>query len=188
MREINLKTSKWYYVLLPMRSYIITCIDKAGKMNAITLDYVFPASSKPPRLMIGIRPDNYSHSLIKETKEFVVNTPTLKLVKEIEFCGRRSGRNVDKFKETGLTPLPARLVRPPIIKECVSWVECKVTGQIDFENRTMFLGEVVAAYAKKEIYREEMYDVGKAKFVYHVGKNRYAILSDETIQPQLEDI
>ena len=185
MMEVDLNRIKWYYMLNPLQSFLVTCVDRMGKPNIITLSYVYPISSNPSRVMIGIRPENYSHSLVDETKEFVVNTPTMELMRETEYCGRRSGRNFDKFKETGLTPLPAKEVKPPIIKECVAWIECKVQNQIDFGNRTLFFGDVVAAYVKDEIFQEKMYDIKKAKMIFHIGKNRYATLSDEVVQPKL---
>lgn len=89
-----------------------------------------PVSINPPLLAVSIAPRRHSYKLIQETKEFVINIPTMKFVKETLFCGRKSGRDVDKFKETKLTPLPAKTVKAPIIKECVAHLECKLYKRI----------------------------------------------------------
>ena len=71
-------------MLNPLQTFIITCLDKNEKPNIITLSYVFPVSSNTPRIMIGIRPENYSHGAINDTREFVVNVPAINLIKQTE--------------------------------------------------------------------------------------------------------
>lgn len=117
-------------LLHPKLTVLLTCANIAGKANLITLAWTMPVSINPPLLAVSIAPRRHSYKLIQETKEFVINIPTMKFVKETLFCGRKSGRDVDKFKETKLTPLPAKTVKAPIIKECVAHLECKLYKRI----------------------------------------------------------
>lgn len=155
-----------------------TCIDKEGHANIITLGMYMPISSRPPLVCIGVAPQRYSHGLIEETGEFVVNSPPLSLEEEMHYCGTESGRRVDKFKETGLTPIPSLRVRPPRIKECFSHLECKVVQSITCGDHTLFVGEVVATTADAEVLNGDLLDVLKARPI--VQKNHtYFTVTDE---------
>lgn len=125
---VNLSSA--YRLLYPRQVVLLSCADKTGKTNIITLAWSMPASIDPPMLLVGIAPKRYSHELIEETEEFVVNVPTMDMLKETLFCGRRTGREHDKFEEAGLTPVPAKTVRPSIIKECVAHLECRLRQQV----------------------------------------------------------
>lgn len=90
-----------------------TCIGGNGKPNIITLGMYMPISIRPPLVCIGVAPKRYSYELIDETGEFVVNVPSINLEEEVHDCGVKSGRDVDKFAETGLNSFKAMKVRPP---------------------------------------------------------------------------
>jgi flavin reductase (DIM6/NTAB) family NADH-FMN oxidoreductase RutF len=100
--------------------------------------------SDPPMLSISVRPERYSHAIIQATHEFVVNIPSPRQAKAVDWCGTVSGRDVDKFAETGLTPAKALKVRCPIITECLLNIECRVQKTLKLGSHTMFLAEVVA--------------------------------------------
>jgi flavin reductase (DIM6/NTAB) family NADH-FMN oxidoreductase RutF len=154
----------------------------------MTLAWAIPISRNPPLLLIGMAPQRYSHELIAGPKEFVVNIPTVDIVKETLFCGKTTGREHDKFAETGLTPLPAKMIRPPIIKECVAHLECKLHQQIAMGDHTLFVGEVLTAYANKNAFLNSKFDLEKVKLLYHAGGNEFAILNSETVTPILEKV
>lgn len=120
-------------------------------------------SLDPPLIAISIHPERHSHILIEETKEFVVNVPTMQILKETLFCGRTSGKDHDKFRETGLTPLPSRKVQPPVIKECVAHLECKLYSQFTTGDHIVFIGEIVEAYVNKEVF-ERSYNLKKSDY------------------------
>jgi flavin reductase (DIM6/NTAB) family NADH-FMN oxidoreductase RutF len=143
-----------------------------------------PVSIDPPLVAISIAPKRYSHKLIEKTKEFVVNIPTMDIVKETLVCGRRSGKTYDKFKETELTPLPAKMVQPPIIKECVAHLECKLFQQITVGDHTLFIGRVLTAYADDGVF-DEKFDLRKVKPVYHVGGDDFTTLVPKIVSPSL---
>ncbi len=144
-----------------------------------------PVSINPPMVAMSIAPRRYSHQLIEETKEFVINIPTMSIVQETLFCGRRSGRIYDKFKETRLTTLPAKIVKPPIIKECVAHLECRLEEQITVGDHTLFTGRVLNAYADEGVF-DEKFDVKKVKPIYHMGGDDFVTLSPEIVSPPLE--
>jgi len=140
-----------------------TCCDKDGNVNIITLGMYMPISIKPPLVCIGVAPQRYSHKLIEETAEFVINSPSISLEKEMHYCGTESGRRVDKFKETGLTPIPSLKVKPPRIKECFGHLECKVVKRHACGDHTLFVGEVVATSADEKVMKGGVLDVLKAR-------------------------
>jgi flavin reductase (DIM6/NTAB) family NADH-FMN oxidoreductase RutF len=132
---------------------------------------------------MSIAPGRYSHKLIEETREFVVNIPTIDIIDALFFCGRVSGRSCDKFKEARLTPLPARKVKPPIIKECIAHLECKLQSQFTAGDHTVFVGEIVEAYANKDVLAGGRYNLEKARIVCHVGEDEFTTLQPKIFRP-----
>jgi flavin reductase (DIM6/NTAB) family NADH-FMN oxidoreductase RutF len=104
---------------------------------------------------ISVRKATYSHGLIAESREFVINFPTPALMRETELCGSMSGRTTDKFAATGLTALPASTVRPPLIAECPVNLECRVLDIQETGDHDLFLGEVLLAHADEELLDAE---------------------------------
>ena len=137
--------------IYPTPTGLITSVDRDGKPNIITLGEVAMVSLRPPRMSVGARPVTYSNGLIKATGEFVINFPTVDMVDAVDFCGTKSGRDVDKFAETGLTPEPAIHVKPPLIKECPVNLECKVLGVLSLGSHDLFIGDVLVMHAEEEI-------------------------------------
>jgi len=106
-------------------------------------------------LGIAIRKERYSHELISRTREYVVNMPTQAIAEQVWHCGRISGREVDKFQAAGLTPVPAAVVKAPLIAECPVSVECRVTGIQEIGDHDLFLGEAVAQHVNSECLDEQ---------------------------------
>ncbi len=181
---MDLSVSSSYKLLHPMHTVLVSCIDSGGDPNIITLAWAMPTSIQPPLVAISIAPRRYSCDLIEETAEFVVNIPTMELLKETLYCGRKSGRNHDKFKETGLTSMPAKKVKPPIIQECIAHLECKLHSQFKTGDHTIFVGRVIKAYVNKGVFADK-YDPGKAKMIYHLGGDNFATLNPKVLTPKL---
>jgi flavin reductase (DIM6/NTAB) family NADH-FMN oxidoreductase RutF len=99
---------------------------------------------------VAIRPNRYSHGLIVESGEFVINVPNQNLVREVDLCGSSSGKERDKFAASGLTPLPAAVVKAPLIQECPINIECKVKQILNLGTHDFFLAEVVATHMDEE--------------------------------------
>ena len=104
---------------------------------------------------ISVRPERYSYPILKETGEFVINLTTKELAFATDYCGVKSGRDVDKFKEMGLTPIPASEVKVPMIKESPVNIECKVRQILPLGSHDMFLADVVAVHADEKYMDEK---------------------------------
>jgi flavin reductase (DIM6/NTAB) family NADH-FMN oxidoreductase RutF len=124
--------------------------------NIITVGLIHRFSYNPFMLGIGISYRRHSYQLIQSEGEFVVNIPTVHHLKQVKICGSLSGRDVDKFKETGFTKLVGKRVSSAIIEECPVSIECKVTQEVKLKERSWFIGDVVTVHADDE------YDVFQA--------------------------
>ena len=180
--KVRVNSELVYRLLHPRHTVLVTCTDKVGKANIITLAWSMPTSFDPCMVAISIAPKRLSHKMIEETGEFVVNVPTMKIVKQTLFCGRISGKRCDKFKEAHLTPLPAKKVRSPIIKECVAHLECKLVQKIATGDHTLFIGEVLKAYVNKGIFTKS-FNIKKVKHILHMGGDDFATTSPEIVSP-----
>jgi flavin reductase (DIM6/NTAB) family NADH-FMN oxidoreductase RutF len=155
---------------------MVTCVKSEKNANIITIGMYMPISHDPRLVCIGVSPKRYSHHLIAESGEFVVNIPSLDLEEEIVFCGTKSGREVDKFIETGLTPIPAKMVNPPLIKECFGHLECKVVQTYTCGDHTLFVGKVVAASVDEDVLTEGNLDLIKAKPIVQKNHVYYTVI------------
>ena len=155
-------------LLFPTVATLVTCVDEEGRANIITLGWSMKTSGDPPMVVISVKPSRYSHDLIARSREFVLAIPTMEIVEELHYCGRHSGRDVDKFEETGLTPVPAEEVRPPLIKECAANLECRLVSQMTTGDHTIFVGEVVAAHVDEAVFDEgrKCLDLDKATAIF----------------------
>lgn len=144
----------------PEQVVMVTTISADGKPNIITLGWAMPTSGSPPMCAISIGLGRYSHELLGQVPEFVLTFPAEDMEEAMLFCGTQSGRKVDKFQETGLTALPATSVRPPLIGEAVTNMECRVVSTHLTGDHTIFVGEIVAAHhTTREVRR--LYNLGR---------------------------
>ena len=130
-------------MLYPVPAVMVSCQIPTEKPNIITVAWAGTVCTNPPMLSISVRPERYSHGIITETGEFVVNLVTKDLVCATDYCGVKSGRDVDKFAETRLTPQASRYVKAPGIEESPVNIECKVTEVTELGSHDMFLAKVV---------------------------------------------
>jgi flavin reductase (DIM6/NTAB) family NADH-FMN oxidoreductase RutF len=131
-------------ILNPVPVTMVTCADAKGVPNIITIAWTGTVSSDPPMVSISVRPERYSHGLIAERQEFVINLVTRNLVRAADFCGVKSGRTVDKFKAVKLTAEPASVVAVPLIAESPVNIECRVDRVIPLGSHDLFLARIVA--------------------------------------------
>jgi len=182
-RKVRVARKLAYRLLHPRHTVLVTCVDKTGKANIITLAWSMPTSIDPPMVVISIAPKRLSHQMIEETGEFVINVPTMRIVRKTLFCGRISGAKCDKFKEAPLTAAPAKKVRPPIIKECVAHLECKLVQTIPTGDHTLFIGEVVAAYVNRWVFTKT-FNVKKVKPIFHMGGDSFVTVFPKVVTPR----
>lgn len=139
-KEIDLKEARLRFPVFPV--VLVTV-----RENIIAIGLIHTFSFDPPMLGIGVHPKRHSYQLLKEIRDFGVNIPTVKLVNEVNICGTVSGRNVNKFKESGLTQMKPKIIKSVLIEECPVNFECKVTQELSFGgSHNWFVGEVVVAY------------------------------------------
>ena len=163
---------KPYTALFPCPVVLVTCVDSTGKPNIITLAWAGTVCSEPPAVGLGIRPSRYSYKLIENSKEFVVNIPTAKIIKETDYCGVTSGRDTDKFSETKLTPEKADKVKAPLIRECPVNTECTLKNIVSLGAHDLFIGEIVQVHIDQDILDDKgNIDIKKADpFTYNQGE------------------
>ncbi|HUW63606.1 MAG TPA: flavin reductase family protein [Spirochaetia bacterium] len=161
--------------LFPLPSVMVTTAG-ADRPNIITLAWVGTICSSPPMLSISVRPQTYSHGLLVNTREFVLNIPGADRLKEMDLCGMVSGRDQDKFALTGLTPLPATQVKAPLIAECPVNIECRVSQIINLGLHDMFISEILAVHADENVMDEKgRIDAGKVAPVAYAGSRYWAL-------------
>lgn len=158
--------------LFPVPAVLVSC--GVEKPNIITLAWVGTLCSDPPALGIGVRPNRFSHHLIKEAGEFVVNIPRADQVGIVDYCGQVSGRDVDKWAACGLTPVPAHKIRTPLIAECPIALECRVTQRLTLGSHDLFIGEIVAVQADESVLTGTgQVDYDKARSLCYAGGYYY---------------
>jgi len=147
----------------PEHIVMVTTISAAGEPNIITLGWAMPTSGSPPMCAVSIGLPRYSHELLEEVPEFVLTFPAEDMEEAMLFCGTKSGRDVDKFAEAGLTAIPGVAVRPPLIGEAVTNMECRVASTHRTGDHTIFVGEIVAAHHTTRGVRR-LYNLGDRGF------------------------
>ncbi|CCY57983.1 flavin reductase like domain-containing protein [Clostridium sp. CAG:632] len=151
-------------MLYPLPAVLVTCRDKQGNDNVLTIAWTGTICSDPAMLYISVRPERYSYPMIRETGEFVVNLTTEELLKATDYCGVRSGRDEDKFRAAGLTKGEAQQVNAPIIMESPVNIECKVKEIVPLGSHDMFIAEVVNVQVSDEYMNENgTFDLSAAK-------------------------
>ncbi|TCL61209.1 flavin reductase (DIM6/NTAB) family NADH-FMN oxidoreductase RutF [Kineothrix alysoides] len=142
-------------MLYPLPVVMVSVADKNGEKNIFTVAWAGTVCSDPPMVSISVRPERYSYHMIEETGEFVINLTTEKLTYATDYCGVRSGSNIDKFKELGLTAAPADVVRAPLLVESPVNIECVVKEIKKLGTHDMFIAQVVAVHADEEFMDEK---------------------------------
>ncbi|OGV62136.1 MAG: hypothetical protein A2498_07945 [Lentisphaerae bacterium RIFOXYC12_FULL_60_16] len=150
----------------PETIVLVTAAHSNGPPNIITVGWSMFCSGDPVMVAIAIGKQRYSHGLIAASRSFVYCFPDAAMEKAVRYCGTHSGKNVDKFKETGLTPLKGKQVAAPLIQECPVNFECEVVQAVDAGSHTIFIGRVVAAWmAQTNTLPPRLYNLGGGQFL-----------------------
>lgn len=152
MGKINWKPGNMVY---PLPAALISCGETADEYNLITISWTGTLCTNPPMCYISVRPERHSYGIIKRTGEFVINLTTKELARATDWCGVKSGRDFDKFKETGLTPGKASIVSCPIVEESPVSVECKVKEIVPLGSHDMFIADIVNVIVEDKYIDEE---------------------------------
>lgn len=159
-------------MLYPLPAIMVSLTDKEGNSNIITLAWAGTICTNPPMLSVSIRPERYSYDIIKETGEFVVNLTTKELTYATDYCGVKSGRDVDKFKKMKLTKLPSEKIKAVAIAESPVNIECKVREVMELGSHSLFIADVVNVRVDGRLLDEKgRFNLAKSELIaYSHGK------------------
>lgn len=141
-------------MLYPLPAVLVSVADRLGNTNLFTVAWTGTICSDPPMVSVSVRPERYSYHMIEETGEFVINLTTEALAYATDYCGVRSGKDVNKWQEMKLTPVSGVHVAAPMVAESPVNLECRVTQKIELGTHHMFLANVLAVHAD-ERYMDE---------------------------------
>jgi flavin reductase (DIM6/NTAB) family NADH-FMN oxidoreductase RutF len=177
-KEIKLSKSNR---LLEPGCVILVTTGTMDRKNVMTFSWQTSINSGNPHLvLLSIGKGHYSNELIKENPELVINIPGSELLEKVNACGRITGRKVDKFEKYSLTAKPATLVTPPVIEECMAYLECKVIQTISIEQHDLLICNVLRAEAEDSQFDGE-WILEKARTLHFLGGNKYGVLSDKLL-------
>jgi flavin reductase (DIM6/NTAB) family NADH-FMN oxidoreductase RutF len=179
-------------MIYPLPAVLISCGSVPEEYNIFTVSWTGTICTDPAMCYISVRPIRHSYGIIKKNGEYVINLTTTKLAFATDWCGVKSGADTDKFKEMGLTPGKASIVKAPLIMESPVNIECIVKEIKELGTHHMFISEVVAVHAEQNLFDEntglfrlndsgllcyshgKYYETGKfvGKFGYSVEKKR----------------
>ncbi|MBO5095196.1 MAG: flavin reductase family protein [Lachnospiraceae bacterium] len=163
-------------MLYPLPVVLVSAASADGKDNVFTVAWTGTVCSDPPMVSISVRPQRYSYSLICESGEFVINLTTEKLAFATDYCGVRSGRDVDKWKELRLTKIQGSVVKAPLVGESPVNIECRVKKIIELGSHHMFVADVVAVHAQERYMdKKGKFDLAKADPIVYSHGTYYTI-------------
>ncbi|AYD39734.1 flavin reductase family protein [Clostridium fermenticellae] len=151
MSKMHFKGSS---MLNPVPAVLITSMDKGGNKNVFTVGWIGSACTHPPMLTVAIRPERLSYKYIKESYEFVINMPSSKMTKIVDFCGVTSGRNINKIDKCNIKLEDSTKIKTPSIEECPINIECRVKRIIPLGSHELFLAEVLAVSVDENLIDE----------------------------------
>ena len=162
-------------LLNPEPPVLVSC-GGLEKPNLITIGWTGTICTQPSMVSISVRPERYSHHLIQESGQFAINLPTEALVRSVDWCGVKSGRDVDKFAKTGLTPMPVEHVSAPAIAESPVNIACRVTESRALGSHTMFIAEVVGVTVDDEYLDEnDRFHINDANLIMYSHGEYFAL-------------
>jgi len=164
-------------MIYPLPAVMVSCGDSVGNYNIITVSWVGTLCSEPPMCYVSVRKSRHSHRLIEQTRSFVINLTTVELARKTDWCGVKSGKEVNKFIEMNLTPVKAHFVVAPMIAESPMNIECKVTEIKELGTHDMFIAEVLAVHADEKYINNQTgaFDMEQADLLAYSHGNYYAL-------------
>ena len=163
-------------MLYPLPAVMVSVSDGEGNDNIITVAWAGTVCTNPPMVSVSVRPSRFSYDMLRKTGEFVINLTTEKLAYATDYCGVRSGRDVDKFKEMKLHKEKAQFVKAPLIKESPVSIECKVKDIIKLGSHDMFVAEVLSIDAdEKYIDEKGAFDISKCDLIAYANGGYYPL-------------
>ena len=167
MNKITLNTG---ITMFPMPAAVIS-VGIGEEANLITLAYVGKVCMKPPIIAISLQPKRHSYKLIEKYGEFVINYPTKDQLREMDYCGTRSGRDVNKWEDLNLTKEQGIVVQVPMVKEFPWNMECKVIKRVELGSHVCYFGEVIATHSAEKFVTDNSLDPEKFNCFAYISGN-----------------
>ncbi|MEW6069217.1 MAG: flavin reductase family protein [Candidatus Thermoplasmatota archaeon] len=164
----------FYKLLHPRPVFLIAAIDDKGKPNIMSCAWATPVSEEPKLICIALWKKGYTNELIRKTKEFTINVTTEDLIKVVKLAGSKSGRVYDKIKLTKVRLEKSKLLKTPMIKDCVANLGCKLVNYYECGECWILIGEVVEAKVDKQFFKK-VFNVERAKILLHLGDEYFTI-------------
>lgn len=172
--EVDVKS--FYKILAPRISALITTVDSDGRVNAAPFSFLMPVSMDPPFLAFACGHGKDTLLNVRETKEFVVNLPPKNILKKLYICNERFPREVNELEKANLTPEKSKEVKPPRIKECFAWLECKLEFEREDGDHVLLVGRVITTEIKDDFLNEDgSMDVAKTKLLLHISGKEFMV-------------
>lgn len=175
-------------MLYPVPAVLVSCGEYGGACNIITIGWTGVICSDPAMCSVSLRPERYSYQMIRNSGEFVINLTTAAMARTVDWCGVKSGREFDKFREMKLTALPAKFIKAPLIGESPVNLECRVKEIRELGTHHMFIAEILAVHADPVYFNPQtgFFDLAAAeplcychghyyKMGKHIGKFGFSV-------------
>ena len=163
------------FILAPVPVVLVACAHEELGRNLLTIAWCGIDCSDPETVHVSIRPERHSYRMIAETGCFTVNIPTVDMAQVVDECGILSGSDGDKFERVGLTAAPAKIIEAPLVVECPINLECKVRNVISVGVHHMFIGEVVAKHADKDVIKDGKLDFSRIPLITYVNGEYWSL-------------
>lgn len=188
-------------LLSPVPAVMVSCARENEKPNIITIAWAGTVCSQPPMLSIAVRKERYSHAILQETGEFVVNLVGRDQLKAADFCGVKSGRNTDKFASCRLTPVPVPEMKlAPAIAECPVYLACRTEQVLPLGSHDLFIARILGMGVREELLDDQgRIDLQKARLtaychgVYHdlgsaLGFFGFSVAAPEVLERRMKEL
>lgn len=152
---MNKVTFKPGTMVNPVPVVMVSCGETDAEHNIITIAWTGIVNSEPPMTYISVRKSRHSHGIIERNGEFVINLCTEKLAQVTDYCGVKSGRDINKFKDQNVTPVPGQFVKCPMIQEAPVNIECRVREVHHYPSHDMFVADILAVHADDSLLNEK---------------------------------
>ncbi len=173
-RRVVVRPGDAYHLINHGPCCLITTGDGVRR-NVAPVNWTMPINTDPPLVASAVEEGILTHELIRTTGEFAVNVLGADWLSQILYCGRRHGAREDKFKASGLTPIPCRTLSVPRLAEACAHLECRVESSTEHDGVTLFIARIVHAEVESASYDGKVLVVEKARTVHHLGGNTFAI-------------
>lgn len=176
MTSVSIDRTAGLRLLEPGPTVLVTSMHR-NHPNLMTAAWLSPMGFDPPAVGVSIHPGRLSHELISKSEMLGISIPTMDLVREVHHGGVLTGRDLDKFEATGLTPIDPVEIEAPRIDECVAHIECGVLERLSFSDHDLFVAEILYADADDEHFRDRWLPDGDFSLIHHVAAEYYAGLT-----------